>query len=84
MHLIQGFHVFIIWLLRGEGINKNLLSLQKLDTHQKSYQKIIDNEVIRDKKNLLQFYKDLFIVMICLHAFFLLLACCVKANTFIH
>ena len=83
MHLIQGFHVFIIWLLRGEGINKNLLSLQKLDTHQKSYQKIIDNEVIRDKKNLLQFYKDLFIVMSCLRVPFLVLAYGVEAKTFI-
>ena len=40
----------INYLRRGEGVNKNMLSRQKFDTHLKSYYNTINNAVIRDKK----------------------------------
>ena len=40
-----------IWLLRGKGVEKNLLSRQRIDTYLKSYKKMTNNEVLRNKKD---------------------------------
>ena len=47
----QVFRRLAVFDYKGGGVNKNLLRRQKFDTYQKSCQKIINNGVIREKKD---------------------------------